>query len=218
MFFPALLALARWRFWVAISAAAAVHGAALALLPHILPPGACASALVCRPIWGGGLGGSWLLTAYFILPFMAGIGLALHRAQIAGPLSRVPPAGRACIALAALWSMNGAFVSVDAIFTAGSAALLACALASDQGFLARRTPLWLGRISYSLYLVHVVVFLAAIYFLANGHTINWLPAGSLLAGLVAAAIVIASVFNRTIEEPARVLARRISTLPGPPAT
>lgn len=71
---------------------------------------------------------------------------------------------------------------------------------------------WLGRISYSLYLTHVPVGIAAEYGL---HRLLHpdTAAGQLLVGLacVAAAVAGAAAFHRWVEQPCRVLAQTIFT-------
>jgi peptidoglycan/LPS O-acetylase OafA/YrhL len=203
LLFPLLLAAARRHFRLTLAAALAVHLAVLAALPGFAVDGECSAILRCRPVWGGSVAGSLALTLYFVLPFVAGIGIALA------------PPGRfrvgAGTVLVALWAMNGAVVSSDLLFTAGAAVVVVYAAGVRGGVLTWRGPLWLGRVSYSLYLVHAVVFLALAHALAGA-----MPPGVLAALAVPASLVAAALFFRAVEAPSVRLARRIG-LRGEPA-
>ncbi len=100
-------------------------------------------------------------------------------------------------ASAALWGLAGA----------GAAGLILVAIGSPFAgrMLTARLPLWLGRISFSLYLVHVPV-LASVAFLI-GDDRWWLVA------LIAfpASFAIASLFHAVVETPAHRLARRVGS-------
>ncbi|PWC07420.1 acyltransferase family protein [Mycetocola zhujimingii] len=104
----------------------------------------------------------------------------------------IAPAGSS--ASAALWGLAGA----------GAAGLIVVAIGSPlaERMLSARLPLWLGRVSFSLYLVHVPV-LASIAFLI-GDAAWWLVA------LIAfpASFAIAWLFHVAVETPAHRLARR----------
>jgi peptidoglycan/LPS O-acetylase OafA/YrhL len=83
---------------------------------------------------------------------------------------------------------------------AGLAVLLAFACHEVTAVLSRRLPLWLGRISYSLYLVHIIVVLAAA-------SVVPLTAPMLLLLTIPASLGLAVVFHRYVEEPSQKLAR-----------
>ncbi|AWB85806.1 acyltransferase family protein [Mycetocola zhujimingii] len=104
----------------------------------------------------------------------------------------IAPAGSS--ASAALWGLAGA----------GAAGLIVVAIGSPlaERMLSARLPLWLGRVSFSLYLVHVPV-LASVAFLI-GDAAWWLVA------LIAfpASFAIAWLFHVAVETPAHRLARR----------
>jgi peptidoglycan/LPS O-acetylase OafA/YrhL len=95
---------------------------------------------------------------------------------------------------AALWGLAGA----------GAAGLIIVAIGSPCAarMLSARLPLWLGRVSFSLYLVHVPV-LASVAFLI-GDKEWWLVA--LIA--IPASFAIAWLFHVAVETPAHRLARR----------
>ena len=94
-----------------------------------------------------------------------------------------------------LWGCSGA----------GAAALVVCAIGSPQfgSLLSRRVPQFFGRISFSLYLVHVPI-LATVAFLL-GEQYWWLVAIISLP----LAIVTGWLFHLYVEEPSRRLAKRV---------
>ena len=66
-----------------------------------------------------------------------------------------------------------------------------------RGWLSGRVPAWLGRISYSLYLVHCVVLkLIATVWPYGGSPIALAPAG------IALSLAAATILQRTVEAPA----------------
>ena len=66
-------------------------------------------------------------------------------------------------------------------------------------------PRWLGRVSYSLYLVHLPIFLALYPVLAGRVPF---PAAALL--LIVASLAAAAVMHRLVEAPATRLGRRLT--------
>ena len=72
---------------------------------------------------------------------------------------------------------------------------------------------WLGRVSFSLYLVHVPVALALAYALHGT-----LPAAAIAALTVVLALPAAAVFYVAVERPSLLLSRRaaVSTRPSSP--
>lgn len=96
------------------------------------------------------------------------------------------------------------------LVSAGAVGLVMTAVGSVGAAraLALRVPRWLGRVSFSLYLVHVPV-LASLGFLWGQDAWPWV-----LAVGVPASLMLAEVFTRLVERPshrlARVLRRRLS--------
>ena len=64
---------------------------------------------------------------------------------------------------------------------------------------------WLGAISYSLYLVHVPLILAALILL---HAV--LPAWVILAGAIPASLLVAWAFDRVVAKPSVRLGQRLA--------
>ncbi len=144
-----------------------------------------------------GLRGSAASTLYFALAFGTGAALAL-----AGPLRALGSGERALLlALAALlFSMKS-----DLATYAGSVILIVVAQepGAFQRLLRRPVMVWLGRISFSLYLVHVPILVAAVYALHG-------TAPPLAAAVIGAALALpaAALMRVAVEEPSRRLARR----------
>jgi peptidoglycan/LPS O-acetylase OafA/YrhL len=126
----------------------------------------------------------------FVWPALAGASAVL---LVASWLARpIAPAGSSLSA--ALWGLAGV----------GAAGLILVAIGSPlaKRMLSARLPLWLGRISFSLYLVHVPV-LASVAFLI-GDDRWWLVAGIALP----ASFATAWLFHAAVETPSHRLARR----------
>jgi peptidoglycan/LPS O-acetylase OafA/YrhL len=162
---------------------------ALVYLPTFLLGTLMAANLDRLQAWGQRVsarraaGGIWL-----------GIGLASAGVLLLGWLVRpLVPAGSTGSAV--LWGLAGL----------GAAGLVVVALLSPQ---ARRvlegpTPRWLGRISFSLYLVHIPVLASAAFLIGDDRW--WLVSAVALP----AAFAIAVLFHAAVEKPAHALARRV---------
>jgi peptidoglycan/LPS O-acetylase OafA/YrhL len=95
-------------------------------------------------------------------------------------------------------------------FGLGSAMVIAAALAPGRvaQFLERPGPRFIGRISYSLYLVHLPLLLTMAALLRGVLAFN-----VMLLFVPAASIVVAAVFHRLVEAPSIALGRRLATRP-----
>ncbi len=140
------------------------------------------------------------------------LGMAINRWS--APLSGWAGAGRlaAALELAGAGGIAWSLGSLNwALFPPCSALLLA-GLGFDRGPVARalrREPwVWLGRISFSVYLAHYPLLLSAQRLLDPrqfGERGQWLYYGSLLAALLA----LSTLLWRAVEEPGRALPRRL---------
>jgi peptidoglycan/LPS O-acetylase OafA/YrhL len=143
-------------------------------------------------------------TAYFSLPFATGSAMAL------GGWDRWRPApkdrGIALVAAFLLLCSDNDWASV-----AASSLLILAARREGafQSFLRHPVLVWLGQISFSLYLIHLPILLA----LAHGLHPKLSP-GSVACLAVAASLPAAWVMNRLVERPARMLANRIGAAAG----
>jgi peptidoglycan/LPS O-acetylase OafA/YrhL len=183
--------------------------------------------VIALAVWGGAVvamrvtqtsvyGGSLLATASVAPLFVIGAVLAKERQGLHAAFER---GGRALppIALAlALWLFifkwmpNGDRLADDwQTFpsTIGAAALIVCAL--EVGSLARvftSDPLrWLGKVSYSLYLIHLPTLLTLAYV---GH--RWVPVTWLVLAAIPLSLPVAAVFHRLVEVPSQRLGRRLA--------
>lgn len=91
-----------------------------------------------------------------------------------------------------------------------AAAIIFMALYSDicRRVLAARPLQWLGTVSYSLYLTHMVVLMAAVHAL---HA--YLPLPAILGLVIPLALAVAALSYRWIEEPSIALGRRLARAP-----
>jgi exopolysaccharide biosynthesis WecB/TagA/CpsF family protein len=78
--------------------------------------------------------------------------------------------------------------------------------------LSHRIPVWLGRISYSLYLVHAVVLLSLVHLLYGR-----VPLGVIWLTTVVLSLVLATLSYRYIEVPAMALGKRLTRRARPAA-
>ncbi|HEY4251074.1 MAG TPA: acyltransferase [Roseomonas sp.] len=172
-----------------------------ALLLAVALIGAGLAQLAGMPEGGIGLGDTLpetiIASLGFLPPFAAGAALAL------GPLPRLegaqPLAAGIAIAIMAMSAHDYGVII---------AAVLLILLAQRQGRFAEglRHPglVWLGRVSFSLYLVHLPLMLAMTHLLRDSP--SPLP-GTAIA--VALAFPAAALMHRWVEQPAHRLARRI---------
>ncbi len=186
---------------------AASLGAQWLVLPFCLDPitgEPCRAWLTCRPFWGADAAGSLLVSVYFVFFFILGIALALKRPALrqlfAGPIRKV------LAALASLMLIGNLPGTGDLGFGIGASLLIALVLEfrAMQAGLSRAPVRWLGKVSYSLYLVHVPVFLACI------HGLGLRPTPAVIASLLPCALVAAAAFHAAIERPAQRLGRMLS--------
>ncbi len=200
--FPLLAALVLWqrRWWVALAASIAVSYAALQLLP---------------PRHGFS---SWLLTAVYLQFFVSGILLARHRSAVirriraAGTLTRLALAATSLLLYTHPWWMprighaHAPFLDLE-LALAGTVGLLVSVIGSPGAatVLCTRPLQYLGRISFSLYLVHAIVLLA-LFHVFYGR----LPAAVLLIALWPLSLGLATLGERYVEQPSIALGRRLT--------
>ncbi len=152
------------------------------------------------------------VTGYFAVFFLAGIWLALERATIRERLAQLTPAGRTTLVLlACVLLLKGdrgaeqlATILVDYAHGVAAVIMIAVLASASPGdrTLGSRGLQWLGRISYSLYLVHLPI-IYALYELLPG--LGPLRAG---AAAIVASLGCAELLARTVEIPCLALSRR----------
>ncbi len=158
--------------------------------------GALGSGSENRVMLGNHFHSTVVSSLYFSLAIASGAALALAGPPPALTRDQRIAAGIACAALFGLAS--------DVASYAASALLIVVAQqpGAFQRFLRSGPLVWLGHVSYSLYLVHVPVLVASMVVL-HGTLPLW---ASLVAGM-AASLAAAEVMRRLVEAPSRDLAR-----------
>lgn len=175
-------------------------------------------AIVTAALWcvARSDGTSW---ATFAPPFAIGAVLALHEDRVVRWRGELrgravwPLVGIAlCLLSADLWlpAARPAAGGPGALVVAGATLAVLCPLLLPRvaGWLERRPVQWLGSRSFSLYLVHLPIVVAA----ANALQRPSLPV--LVAVAVPAALLAAEAFFRLVEAPVHHLARRATAATG----
>jgi peptidoglycan/LPS O-acetylase OafA/YrhL len=199
--FPLLAALVLWqrRWWLTVAASIAVAYAAIRLMPS-----------------GSGPTSYWR-TAVYLQFFVSGIVLARHRTAVIDRVRSATPASRVALAAGSLvlytspWWLpdvgsRGPFVDVEIVLPGAVGFLVLAIGAPRAGAVLRTRPVqYLGRVSYSLYLVHAIVLLALLH-LFYGRA----PLPVLLVSLWPLALGLATLGERYIERPSVALGRRLT--------
>lgn len=149
-----------------------------------------------------------IVTARYAVCFAVGAILArctMRETEIFAPIGRHP-------LLAALLAFLLMSVLVDQTSILGAAILIVLSLQWRrlQQVMALRVFAWFGRISYSLYLTHMVV-LGTIVYLLHGHVAPMVA----VTIVIPVALVVAELFYRLVEAPTILLSRRIGRQPRP---
>ncbi len=207
---PLLLLLGRHRFPALLTAALLLHWIGA---PFGIDAGtghACQAWWSCKPFWGATPAGSLMVSAYFIVFFVIGIGIALHRDELLRCMIGLPRWGYVAALGLSVVVLSGVLAGNDLCYGLGAAGLIVLVLGGDKltWWLRRRSVLWLGAISYSLYLIHVPIFLVVVYGLDRVGA-SLLPT-LLLPLLIALSLAAAWLFHLAVERPARDWGRRLA--------
>jgi peptidoglycan/LPS O-acetylase OafA/YrhL len=155
--------------------------------------------IACHPYIPESIYGDVPKTAYFVPHFIVGILCALHKQRIGGAMRKIPWWVLVPVSLSLLDYPN------DLALLAGAFLIVAGAASGVfDRVLLMPLLLWLGRVSYSLYLTHLIVILTA----AHAFFGKW-PIEVILAGAFLASLLIADLFYRLIERPAQNWAKRL---------
>jgi peptidoglycan/LPS O-acetylase OafA/YrhL len=160
-------------------------------------------------------------TLYYVPCFVAGILLARHRHAIVAWFGRLRTGARAALLAGGVllysypawmdpaWFAQAHRHHIDDILavTLGGSSFMVWALGSDAvaGFLRRPIPQFLGRISYSLYLLHAIVLLTLLHALHGT-----IPTGVIVALMWVIALPLAALSQRWVEVPAISLGKRLA--------
>ncbi|MBR1092069.1 acyltransferase [Bradyrhizobium manausense] len=111
-----------------------------------------------------------------------------------------------------LWCAALALLSISPILAGiptaiGSTMIVALCFADTKtdAALATPAPMWLGKISYSLYLIHVPILIASAHLMTGRVPIFWIFPVALLLSLLAAELM-----YRAVESPAIAIGRRMA--------
>jgi peptidoglycan/LPS O-acetylase OafA/YrhL len=192
-------------------AAALMHRHAAILLAAILSAAAVVIFLQAKwqgfPYTNGTLSEGFLLTLYFAHSFAFGILLAIYRSEWFGAVRRLRAFARAALWLVAIATLSQ---NVDVFNSVGAVLIISLTQTSARAheILARPLLAWLGRVSFSLYLVHLIVIAAFVHLLYGR-----LPLLAILALAIGAAFLAAQLFHIAIERPSQRLGRWLTRPP-----
>jgi peptidoglycan/LPS O-acetylase OafA/YrhL len=156
----------------------------------------------------GSILASILDTAGYILFFAIGAICFYHRQTLAATAGKLPLWTTAIAALVLMAIPAGAPAS-ELFYGLASVALIGAAIGHEkaQSFFTSSPLLWLGTISYSLYLFHLSIILFALR-----HWYGAVDSRLLVAGIIAASLLAAQLAYWLVEKPSdqlgRVLSRR----------
>lgn len=177
--------------------------------PRLALTGAIILGLAANSLAGQGsdtLVNSFIKTASYLYLFVAGALLYFHADQVQRFVTQLGTKRAAvwmlcCIAMFLMPSKSAWGGIVSGLGAMGF--LVMCyADSSVQPFLRTKIPLWLGRISYSLYLLHLPIILAIVHL---GYA--YLPFPLLLAASLVASFAAAELSCRYIERPSARLGK-----------
>ncbi len=155
-------------------------------------------------------------TGRFVVLFVAGILIAGHLDAVRVAVARLPSR-----AAPALWLLGicllmapgpSVFAYYNFVWGLGAALLLVLVVGYPRAdrMLSAVPLVWLGKISYSLYLIHVPLLIAAVH-VAYGR----LPLGVIIAAVIPASLLCAELMHRFVELPSIRLGRILSRMRGP---
>jgi peptidoglycan/LPS O-acetylase OafA/YrhL len=182
------------------------------LVPAILALSLGAKLFV-RIVEPGGFGASLLETASYVFLFVAGAELSLHRRTLTLAYCRLSQASKLGVFALSFALLNGRWelparwaTPATPLIWIGALALVAQFAVSTQleGIAEHSGLRWLGRTSYSLYLVHVVILFALVRSLGGR-----VPLPAIVATVPPVAFLVSALFFKFIELPSIALGRQL---------
>lgn len=162
----------------------------------------------------------WAHTAHYALFFIYGIIAMLHGDKVEKLIIGLGRTSRLALLLLSVFtcyylpviltkSSLGAYCNFEFVIGIGATTIICLAIHDEtvRDVLTRRPLMWLGRISYSLYLIHVPVMLSLAALL--GSHMSYIYIFPLAVGVSLAS---AEAMARYIERPSQLLGRRIDVV------
>jgi peptidoglycan/LPS O-acetylase OafA/YrhL len=201
LIFPVLIWLAlrvRWQILVPISLAVSL-----------------AAKVVIRFVAQGVAAASLLETISYLFLFIAGAELCIHRVWLKRGWERLNGRAKWVLFVSILASLNARWeplvrlpvLSTLMVWTGAIGLIAATSSASRLTALLDQRPLrWLGRVSYSLYLIHVPILFFMMY--ALHHQLRMLV---IVASVPPLSLIAAGIFYRFVELPSIRLSRKLES-------
>ncbi|GGL90160.1 acyltransferase [Deinococcus aerolatus] len=154
------------------------------------------------------------LTIIYTGCFIAGAALARFQSEVGTWVAARPRPQRVLFFVLGILLYSGTRIltfpytfTADTIITVGSITIMAISLTSSRisHLLTRPFALWLGRISYSVYLLHVLVILTMFHLLHG-----LIPAWSIALIVVVLTLGLGHVFHEYVERPAMRLGKKLT--------
>ena len=202
IFFPVIMVfVTRWNGWVTLAAALLISRF-----------GVLIDRIVYRDVPFGDVFNS----SYAIFMFVTGALLAKYRSPICARFSALRPSARWLIAGGGFALYSVAFLFPEKLFqvhvrsylsTLGAVSLIVTSLSSPivSRLLTLRPLVYLGRISFSLYLYHMIIFNSLIQLFGR----VW-PPSLILGTTLVVSLLVAEVAYRSVERPSMTLGRYLT--------
>ena len=175
---------------------------------------ACTAALAGTE--GGSLATSLVDTGRFVVLFVVGILIAGHLDAIRAAVARLPSRAAPALSLLGIGLLMApgptVFAYYNFVWGLGAALLLVLVVGCPRAdrMLSAAPLVWLGKVSYSLYLIHVPLLIAAVHL-----TYGRLPLGFTIAAVIPASLLCAELMHRFVELPSIRLGRVLSRMRWP---
>jgi peptidoglycan/LPS O-acetylase OafA/YrhL len=175
--------------------------------------GSASAKLIHHFIGLDGIGASLMETASYLFLFVAGAELAIHRSSIKHYVERFSASGQWALLIVSLlllnsrWNFPGRRAPLPIVLV-WIGAIGIVALISNPGpwkpVLQQSGLRWLGEISYSLYLIHLVVLFGMLYALQGR-----VPSSAIVVLSMLVSFLFAALFHTLVESPSLELGRKL---------